>query len=347
MPGRGGRAPVAWLGSPPARTEDSKWAGRRPVVAVFDTGAGDHSWLTPDIVERAPEVAGLPIGMTDASDGPSPEARPSVDDPLEGVLDPFAGHGTFICGVIRQACPDANILMVRAMHGDGAVPEHDFIGWLNRLVVRQAVAESRQRADLAVDVVSLSMGYYHELPADVAYDQQLLVPLKALGELGVTVVAAAGNDATSRHMYPAGFAPHDTSMLPLEKDRVPVVSVGALNPNKVTRALFSNAGPWVTCYELGAAVVSTTPDSMNGSLQPGAALAIKGAGRRATIDPDDYRGGFAVWSGTSFASPVMAGKVVQNLVNMGDLADLGRTSMLDRGWTALSTALTSLHRPPS
>jgi hypothetical protein len=31
---------------------------------------------------------------------------------------------------------------------------------------------------------------------------------------------------------------------------------------------------------------------------------------RSSIDPDDFGGGFATWSGTSFAGPVLAGQFV-------------------------------------
>ena len=35
---------------------------------------------------------------------------------------------------------------------------------------------------------------------------------------------------------------------------------------------------------------------------------------RGTIDPDDYSSGFAAWSGTSFAAPVLAGEVAKGLL---------------------------------
>ena len=38
---------------------------------------------------------------------------------------------------------------------------------------------------------------------------------------------------------------------------------------------------------------------------------------RETIDPDDYRGGFSVWSGTSFAAPYVAGRIAALLGMLG------------------------------
>ena len=96
-------------------------ACRRPVVALLDTGAGAHPWLPSTIVDRAPTVAGLPIGLTDPAT--APEVTGTLNSPLEGSLDSDAGHGTFIAGLIRQTCPDANILAVRVMYSDGVVEE--------------------------------------------------------------------------------------------------------------------------------------------------------------------------------------------------------------------------------
>ena len=41
VPGWGGRMPVNWLGRPPQRSEREP----RPVVAILDTGVGDHPWF--------------------------------------------------------------------------------------------------------------------------------------------------------------------------------------------------------------------------------------------------------------------------------------------------------------
>ena len=37
--------------------------------------------------------------------------------------------------------------------------------------------------------------------------------------------------------------------------------------------------------------------------------------RRSALDPDDFSSGFGVWSGTSFAAPVLAGELAAALVN--------------------------------
>jgi subtilisin family serine protease len=343
IPGHGGRAPVTWLGAPPTRVPQAAKPCRRPVVAVLDTGVGKHPWLPASIVKRHPHVGSLPIGHTDPAT--DPEVSGKLNNPLEGTLDSDAGHGTFIAGLIRQICPDADILAIRVMYGDGAVPEGDLLEALNRLLLRQALAQTLNKPNWLVDVVSLSLGYYHELPADFAYDQLLVETLRQLGALGVAVVAAAGNDATVRHFYPAGFAPHAGGKWnPVQPDMLPVISVGALNPDLRSVALFSNAGDWVCCHRQGAALVSTMPTTFNGSLQPMAAVHPYGGGRRATIDPDNYRGGFATWSGTSFSAPILAAELAKSLWETGDLDTSDQASMLDRGWKALER-LTVVRRP--
>jgi Subtilase family len=341
LPGRGARMPVAWQGLSPARREREKLPSRRPVVAILDTGVGEHPWLEWPVVWRHPRIGTLPIGLTDLST--DPEITGKVGDPLEGVLDPDAGHGTFIAGLIHQKCPDAKIISVRVMHGDGAVAEGDILEALNRLLLRHAAALAKNDKKGVMDVISLSLGYYHEQPADEDFDALLLVPLRELGKLGVIVVASAGNDATSRHMYPAGFAPHDESKLPAVHDAVPVVSVGARNPDDKTVALFSNQGAWVTCYRRGSAVVSTMPVTFNGSLQPVARLEIDGQ-VRSTLDPDDFSGGFGTWSGTSFSAPVLAGEIAGDLLAQGSLDTLTKEAAVERGWLALKN-VAEMHRP--
>jgi subtilisin family serine protease len=150
------------------------------------------------------------------------------------------------------------------------------------------------------------------------------------------VVCSAGNDATARPMFPAAFSPWLDGAGPVTTDatRVPVVSVGALNPNG-TDALFTNTGPWVRAYVPGASVLSTTPP-FQGGLQP-IARTEAFQRRRESEDPDDYTSGFALWSGTSFAAPLLAGRIA---AAMSDLpapgaAETAATSVA-RAWAAVS-----------
>jgi subtilisin family serine protease len=117
---------------------------------------------------------------------------------------------------------------------------------------------------------------------------------------------------------------------------VPVISVGALNPDR-TIALFSNAGPWVSCHRPGAALVSTFPISFDASEQALYRVDLAGEGIRSTIDPDNFHSGFGTWSGTSFAAPVLAGELAQCLLDgdCGPLDATDRQSTVSRAWNAV------------
>ena len=117
-------------------------------------------------------------------------------------------------------------------------------------------------------------------------------------------------------MLPAAFCPHSGGVLSGPADSVPLVSVGALNPDGSV-ALFSNGGPWVACHGPGAALVSTLPEVDVGTAIRGRpqrrSEPARSATWRATIDPDSFTG-FGSWSGTSFAAPVMAASAAQALL---------------------------------
>ena len=293
-PGFGGRQPVSYLGPVPARRRKVE---RRPAVAVFDTGLGEHPWFGGDV--RIPPVlpSGEPIGITRAST--DPEVHPSLALPLDGIFDDAAGHGTFIAGIALQGCPDAQILPVRVADGEGTIVENELIGALGRLI-------EFIEGGTHVDVLNLSFSYYSETPDDLGTVSEMATLLARLRELGVVVVCSAGNEATDRPTFPAA--------LPVDERHL---SVGALNPTDASVALFSNIGPWVDVFAPGVSLVSTLPVTFNGGIQAGTRDDKHGR-RRETLDVDDFAGGFAVWSGTSFAAPVVAGRLAQQIAEGSD-----------------------------
>ncbi len=181
------------------------------MVAVFDTGVGQHPWLGERYVLRDPQVLGAQLGVPAAS---AQAEATGTEDLLVGELGDDAGHGTFIAGLIRQACPDALVLAVRLFGDDGTVDESELLRSLQLLALRHLLGVNGEDGYQPVDVLSLSLGYYHEQPEDSAFDALLHGPLELLGRWGVCVVVSAGNDATSRPAYPAAFAPYDGGSVP-------------------------------------------------------------------------------------------------------------------------------------
>jgi hypothetical protein len=314
-------------------------ASRRPIVAVLDSGVADkprHPWLEP-MIERGPAMPADAVVVVDpalqttltndATNGVGVPRNPIVgfadepfcEEPLRGELAMGAGHCTAISGIIRQTAPGAQIYALRVMHPDAFAHQADVLRALDYLA---AQAEQGQ----PVDVVSLSLGYFNESDEEVRVTESFRTVLTRLLAAGVPVVAAAGNFATDRKFYPAALAPE------LRQAGAPMISVGALNPNG-TIAMFSNEGDWVSCYASGSSVVTTFP-SMTGSWTP----AVQ-AGRRESPDSDDFRVSmFAAVQGSSFATPVIAGRLAAALhdcCGMTDGADDdNRTARIRAAWKA-------------
>jgi serine protease len=317
-PGMGGRTPVVVPGADPR--EHAPPTEKPPVVAVLDTGIGVHPWFK----HRHPD------GRTECRDGivddvrvdmnrigvfhdpnRDPEHIGAIIDPLNGLVDAFCGHGTFVAGIIRQRCPQATILSIPVMSSDGAALEGDVILALRQLLDRHLQAANTGE-DETIDVVNLSLGYYHESPRDALDDNVLVDLLREYSAAGIAVVAAAGNDGTSARFFPAGYAsfPADSGHQPIEG----LAGVGAVNPDGRTVAMFSNNGDWVRTHAPGTAIVSTIPTELSGSRQAAVRHARRDPVDRATVDWDDYRSGFAIWSGTSFAAPWIAGEIAAQII---------------------------------
>ena len=245
---------------------------REITVAVIDTGFSTQPrsdrWLD---------------GITPAAADIDPlyEVKPAKEDGL-GEFDYCAGHGTFVSGVVRQVAPAATVLVRRAIGQDG-------IGF----DVDVAIA-MLQAFDAGADIINLSLG------TEMPHDQPPVATMVALEIIGerlaadperdVVVVAAAGNNASSRPVFPAAFSG-------MPQLRVPVVAVAGLSVD-LEPADFSSRGFWITC--------STTAECVLAPFVRG--RETKEIDRHA---PDVFTGEdpWAVWSGTSFATPQISGAI--------------------------------------
>ncbi len=129
---------------------------------------------------------------------------------------------------------------------------------------------------LGIDILNLSVGGTADPVNPLPSTRSALDRLRAENPR-LAVVAAAGNRNSTDLFYPAAF-PN-------------VISVGALD-RSMKRADFSNYGPWVKTWALGVDLQSC--------------YVGKDVSASLLTDPVDALDG-AIWSGTSFAAPRVAG----------------------------------------
>ena len=78
-------------------------------------------------------------------------------------------------------------------------------GELLRLIaelVWRALGDPTNPDEPQIDVLNLSMGYYHETPTDQQFDSTMYEILRLIAEAGPPSWCSAGNDATARPMFP-------------------------------------------------------------------------------------------------------------------------------------------------
>lgn len=223
-----------------------------------------------------------------------------------GLIKQYAGHGTFIAGIIGSAAPSAKIRVSNALDRAGAMLETD-LG--NALLAVLGTGPWPH-------IISLSAG-------GPTHDGHPLLGLNAFfAELDkhpeTVLLAAAGNDAERDtagatdgepyHFWPAANAPTYSG----------VVSVGALRRHDDSRACFSNYGSSVSVYARGEEHVNAFP---HGEYEyhhdldhtcRNADTPLYSPCSCTTSLPYHAHAifqGMARWSGTSFATPLVAGKL--------------------------------------
>ncbi|MDQ6614190.1 MAG: S8/S53 family peptidase [Actinomycetota bacterium] len=194
-----------------ARIRTDRVAGS-PTVIVLDTGLAAPAFR--------PGTLGNGITPASAADVDHP------DEDNDGYLDPAAGHGTFIAGIIGQIAPGCEITLHRVLSTFGDGDE-----WkISKCIERLSISHPHRT------ILSLSFGaYVLERPHLIART------IRHVQRRGVYVVASAGNDGRSRPLFPATLPD--------------VLAVGALAPTGP--APFSNFGDWVDACAPGSELRST------------------------------------------------------------------------------------------
>ncbi|WP_166347109.1 S8/S53 family peptidase [Phytoactinopolyspora limicola] len=113
------------------------------------------------------------------------------------------------------------------------------------------------------------------------------------------IVVAAGNNGSDAPFWPAAYPW--------------TIAVGALTDGGDSRAGWSNVGHWVGVYASGENAVVPFPNGTYEYLD----------GTRA-----EFSQGHALWSGTSFAAPVVAGMIARRMVERGVTAPVARDIVL-------------------
>src|SRR3954470_21888527 len=192
------------------------------------------------------------------------------------MLGPDDGHGTFVAGRILLEAPAARVHMARPST------------WADE-DISTAIAAAAGKSNL-INLSFLGVSTETEPPAKIA---AVLAKLDS----ATVVVIAAGNNYASTVVYPAGIE------LPAGGARI--ITVGAVDQTRIAQvgappplAGFSDFGHWVDCYADGTQVLGPflTYDEV--------------------AEPDDWRApqnfrGWAVWSGTSFATATVTGRIAR------------------------------------
>jgi hypothetical protein len=205
-----------------------------------------------------------------------------------GRIHEYGCHGTFIAGVLRCMAPGAQVHVANDFTKAGAVSEFELVRELNGVL------------GAGINIISLSAGC----------STRLNLPLlsfvgfwrRYVSYKGVLLVAAAGNNSSNRPFWPAAFPQ--------------VVGVGALSADRRGRAYFSDYGPSVDVYAPGQDIVNAFAVGWYRYREP------------PRIDEERKFHGMARWSGTSFATPLVAGLVAARMTRTGESAPLAAQALL-------------------
>lgn len=289
---------------------------RASVNHVVTLGGTDKGGVTPDDADtgigtgttslNGPLVVVIDTGLDAAAsnrsdrwlDGVSPvDAQRDIDtlrpldpngQPIPGKLDLGAGHGTFVAGVIRQVAQHSNIKVIRALAPDGTGSELELADAILRAADEFRTVPGRK------GILNLSLGFE---TFDGQEPTTISAAIAALPE-DVIVVAAAGNAPSGIKLWPAAIDG--------------VVAVGSHKGDgddntAPTVSPWSNLGIWVKASARGECVVSTFVEGTEMSPPPGPTAVLYDP----TPDTFPLHNPVAIWTGTSFSTPQVAGAMAR------------------------------------
>jgi subtilisin family serine protease len=207
------------------------------------------------------------------------DQRARLDADSDDELDRQSGHGTFVAGLILQQAPSASVRVCSVLDSHGVGDEASIVAGIRNLL----------NSGEEVDILNLSLGGYTRKNMPPISFGRLFTEISSRGK-GIAVVAAAGNNSRSRPFWPAAFKR--------------VIAVAALTRDGAEAAPFTNRGWWVDACASGMDLKSTFVD-WEGKV---ARLAV---GQRYDFP------GWAVWGGTSFAAPLVAGTIAARAASDG------------------------------
>jgi len=291
-----------WSNVDPNTGADLGPAPQAPAIAFIDSGidAADTADFGSRVVQSV-QFCSLCKTTGNASNAPGQMGTVGDSGNAPGHGYDGEGHGTMVAGIAAGSAPDypgvaqnAPIVSVRVANRDGESMESDVIAACDWILANKDT--------YGIKVVNISMA--GTSPASFQSDP-LDQAVERLWFSGVTVVAAAGNFGTGSAV----------DMSPAPGNDPFIITVGAVDQNQTADPSDDTIAPW-SAYGYTADGFSKPDISAPGRYM---IMPVPMGTTIPTTVPDRVVAPGYMWmSGTSFASPVVAGAAAQILARHPD-----------------------------